>query len=376
MSQKSREEYLELMRVRYGSRGREGKSRLIDEVCELLGVGRKHAIKLLNRAVGERTARPGRPRLYRSDEAEVLTGIWLAGEQPCGKRLKAMVPRWLPYYECEHGKLPVKLRRNLQRMSAASMDRLLAPEKAKRNKGRGGTKPGSLLKTQIPIQSGPWDVDRPGYLEADTVAHCGGSMAGDFIWSITFTDIAIGWTENRATWNKGAQGVLAQVVDIESILPFPILGFDSDNGSEFLNTHLMSHFLNRGKPVKFTRSRPYQKNDNAHVEQKNWTHVRQLLGYQRLEDPSKLELINELYREDWSQFQNFFQPNMKLIRKEKVGSRTRRIYDEPQTPFDRMKRLKRAVSPKRIKRMNEEFREMNPFELRRQMEAKLKRILR
>ena len=138
----------------------------------------------------------------------------------------------------------------------------------------------------------------------------------------------------------------------------------------------MSHFLNRGKPVKFTRSRPYHKNDNAHVEQKNWTHVRQLLGYQRLEDVSKVELINELYREDWSRFQNFFQPNMKLIRKEKIGSKTRRLYDEPRTPFDRMKRLKRGVNPKRIKRMNEEFREMNPFELRRQMEARLKEILR
>ena len=376
MNQKSKEEYLDLMRVRYAGRGREGKSRLIDEVCELLGVGRKHAIKMLNRAVGEPPPRPGRPRLYGSDEADVLKGIWKAGEQPCGKRLKAMVPRWLPFYESENGKLPVKLRRNLERMSAASMDRLLAPAKAKLNKGRGGTKPGSLLKTQIPIQSGPWDVDRPGYLEADTVAHCGGSMAGDFVWSITFTDIASGWTENRATWNKGAQGVLAQVVDMETILPFPILGFDTDNGSEFLNTHLMSHFLNRGKPVKFTRSRPYHKNDNAHVEQKNWTHVRQLLGYQRLEDVSKVELINELYREDWSRFQNFFQPNMKLIRKEKIGSKTRRLYDEPRTPFDRMKRLKRGVNPKRIKRMNEEFREMNPFELRRQMEARLKEILR
>jgi hypothetical protein len=376
MSHTSREEYLDLMRRRYAGRGREGKGKLIDEVCELLRVGRKQAIKLLNRSVGEARPRPGRPSLYGQGELEVLKHIWKAGEQPCGKRLKAMLPVWLPHYEAEVGKLPRKLQRSVQQMSAASIDRILASEKSELNKGRCGTKPGSLLKTQIPIHSGPWVVDRPGYLEADTVAHCGSSMAGEFIWSITLTDIAVGWTENRATWNKGSEGVLAQIRDIEQLLPFPLLGFDSDNGSEFLNGHLMRYFLGREKPIKFTRSRPYHKNDNAHVEQKNWTHVRQLLGYGRLEDASKLELINELYREDWSRFQNFFQPSMKLIRKEKTGSRTRRIYDEPRTPFERMKRIKRGINPKRLKSLGEEFRETNPYELRRRMERKLKQILR
>jgi hypothetical protein len=170
-------------------------------------------------------------------------------------------------------------------------------------------------------------------MEADTVAHCGESMSGDFVWSLTMTDVQTQWTETRAVWNKGQHGVQTRIAEVESALPFAILGFDSDNGGEFLNWHLVDYFLGRPAPVAFTRSRPYRKNDNARVEQKNWTHVRQLVGYDRLAEPAQAELLNELYAQEWSQFRNFFCPTMKHLRTEVEGSRKKRIYDAPQTPF-------------------------------------------
>lgn len=211
MSQKVRMDMLPRLRQRYAGRGRQGKSLMIDELCEQFGYSRKHAIKLLN----------------------------------------ALLKIWLPHYEDEDGKLDASIGKQVRQISPAQIDRLLAPSKAKGG-GRGC---------------------------------CGGSLAGDFVWSVTYTDIHSGWTANRAVWNKGAHGIVTATQDVEDRLPFAILGFDCDNGSEFPNHHLVNYFTDRKKKVGFTRSRPYQKNDNGHVEQKNWTHVRQLLGYQRLEGP-------------------------------------------------------------------------------------------
>jgi hypothetical protein len=204
----------------------------------------------------------------------------------CSKRLKAALPLWLPFYEEKYGTLPATIRCQLVQISPATMDRLLKKVRARYpGKGLCGTRPGRLLKHQIPIRTDNRDLAQPGFLEADTVAHCGSAMAGDFIWSLTLTDIYSQWTENRAVWNKGAKDVLEQIKDVEGRLPFAILGFDVDNGSEFLTFHLWRYLLDRPGPVPLTRSRPYRKNDQAHVEQKNWTHVRQLLGYERLEAP-------------------------------------------------------------------------------------------
>jgi hypothetical protein len=363
------------MRTRYEGRPKTGKSALIDEVCAVLEISRKHAIKLLNRDPNDHRPKPGRPRIYRDTEQVVLRKIWAASEYPCGKRLKAVLPLWLPHYEMEEGRLSSTHRKKLLEMSAATMDRLLEGDRADLWRGKCGTKPGSLIRSQIPIQSGPWDVDRAGYFEADTVAHCGGSMAGDFIWSITFTDVLVGWTEIRATWNKGAAGVLEQVKDLENTLPYAILGFDTDNGSEFLNHHLVRYFRQRDKPVKFTRSRPYKKNDNAHVEQKNWTHVRQLLGYNRLENPALVEPLNVLYREKWGLLQNFFLPNMKLVSKQRVGGRTTRKYDVPQTPYTRLKQKRRGVRSKKLGELRDLHASLNPFELKREIELGLKGLL-
>lgn len=378
MSQTSTREVLLKMRERYARRGREGRSRLLDEVCELCGYGRKHAVKLLNGklpVVGGKRRRGGPRPHYGEPEKAVLKVIWLVAEQPCGKRLKAALALWLPYYEAERGGIEGGLRESLLVLSAATIDRLLAPCRAALgHRGRCGTRPGSLLRKHIPVRTEHWDVAGPGWMEADTVAHCGESMEGDFCWSLTMTDVHTQWTETRAIWNKGQHAVRARVAEVEVALAFAILGFDSDNGSEFLNWHLADYFLKRPEPVAFTRSRPYHKNDNARVEQKNWTHVRQLVGYGRLADPEQAELLNDLYAKEWGQFRNFFCPTMKHLRTEVEGSRKKRVYDQPMTPFERLK-ASPGVNPEQMKGLEKLKATLNPFKLKRIIERKLRGVL-
>ncbi|MFI0348803.1 MAG: integrase, partial [Chthoniobacterales bacterium] len=342
-----------------------------NELCEQWKYSRKHAIKLLNGKVGcakKNSRKKGRPFFYGEKIKIILLRVWKASEQPCGKRLAAMMALWLPHYEKSYGKLSDKIREQVKKISPAQIDRLLAPHKV--IKGRCGTKPGGILKTQIPIRTDNWEITQPGFFEADTVAHCGTSLAGDFIWSLTFTDICSGWTSNRAVWNKGAHGIVEAIKCIESDLPFKILGFDSDNGSEFLNHHLINYFSNRPKKVGFTRSRPYRKNDNAYVEQKNWTHVRQLLGYDRLEDPKMIELINEIYCEFWEPLNNFFKPCMKLIKKERDGAKIKRYHDKPLTPCDRLLQSK-DIEDEIKKDLLKKRASLNPFDLSQKLEKKL-----
>jgi hypothetical protein len=370
----SKREYLLAIWERYQRVGRRFKSKILDEFCAVCGYSRKYAIGLLSRKPRRRQRKPGPRRRYDGQVLEPLKVIWLAAEQMCSKRLKAALPLWLPFYEQEHGPLVEPVRKKLLQISAASIDRLLKKERARyRGKGLCGTRPGGLLKHQIPIRTDNDDVDRPGFLEADTVAHCGNSLAGDFIWSITFTDIFCQWTENRATWNKGAEGVLGQVKDVEAHLPFELLGFDVDNGSEFLCFHLCRYLLDRPRPVPLTRSRPYRKNDQAHVEQKNWTHVRQLLGYQRLEQPELVPLINELYR-TWGLLHNFFCPNLKLLSKTRKGAKTIRKYSPPQTPYQRLLESKH-LSQEQKQKLQSRFQQLNPLQLKREIEQKLKLVL-
>ncbi|NIS68760.1 MAG: integrase, partial [Proteobacteria bacterium] len=239
-----------------------------------------------------------------------LKRIWLASNLPCSKRLKALMPLWLPGYVELYGHLSAETLRALVRISPATMDRLLFSVRVQyRKRGRATTKPGTLLRKHIPINTNQWDESRPGFLEADTVAHCGQSLSGMFAYTIDCVDIATGWSEQRAVWGKGETGVLEQIHHIEQSLPFALLGFDCDNGSEFLNHHLLRHLTQRKRPIQFTRSRPYHKDDNAHVEQKNWTHVRQWLGYERLDDPRVVPLLNDLYTQEWRLFHNFFCPS-------------------------------------------------------------------
>lgn len=380
MSAKSRGEVLEQARRRYGGRGKEGRSRLLDEVCALCDYERKYASKVLRgkRAIagagGQR--RGGSQALYGEAERAVIKAIWLAAEQPCGKRLKAALGLWLPYYEKRHGRLKKRGKAKVLAISAATIDRLLAPCRiALGSRGRCGTRPGTLLRSQIPIRTEHWEVSGPGFIEADTVAHCGESMAGEFCWSITATDVHTQWTETRAVANRGQAAVAERIAQIEAALPFVILGFDTDNGGEFLNWHLVDYFGKRTAPVSFTRSRAYRKNDNARVEQKNWTHVRQLVGYGRLEGSAVTELLDELYRQEWSWFRNFFCPVMKHLRTEIKGSQKRRIYDRPATPFERLKACPQAQRAQ-LAKMHKLFVSLDPFALKEKIEQKLRAVLR
>lgn len=372
----SRREYLEAIRNRYRKACRKEKTVILNEFCANCGYNRKYAIRLLRKKSPPLPNRkPGPAYRYDKDLLLVpLKRIWFATDQMCSKKLKAAIPLWLPFYEEEHEALSLQVRQKLLEMSPATIDRLLKPLRALYKKGRCSTKPGTLLKNQIPIKTHNWDVTRPGYFEADTVAHCGNSMAGDFVFSLTFTDIYSGWTENRAVWGKGSQGVLLQIRNIEERIAFPILGFDCDNGSEFLNYHLVRYFTDRPKaPVQFTRSRPYRKNDNAFVEQKNWTHVRQLLGYDRFDNPELVPLINDLYLNEWSLFTNYFCPTLKLKEKQRIYSRYTKKYEPPTTPCQRLLDS-HDVSSAAKRSLKAVYNSLNPFKLKRKIDDKLKAI--
>jgi hypothetical protein len=371
MSLQSKREYLGQIRSRYRRAGRVYKSKILDEYCQVCGYDRKYAIKRLAADPHRPRRQPGRKPLYDKEHLlPVLKRVWLASDQMCSKRLRAALPKWLPHL----APLDVESKTQLLALIPATMDRLLRPLRVRYpGKGLGGTKPGTLLKHHIPIRTGNWDITHPGFIEADTVAHCGNSLAGDFVWSLVFTDIFSGWTQLRAIWNKGAAGIQEQIADLEQQTPFALEGFDCDNGSEFLNYPLLHYFTQRQEPVAFTRSRPYHKNDNAHVEQKNWTHVRQLLGWKRLENPQLVAPINDLYREEWSAYQNFFCPSMKLVSKVRVRSRYRKRYDPPQTPYERLLQS-REVSPENKRQLQAAYARLNPFALKKTIELKLKNI--
>ena len=368
---------LTVYRRRYQGRGLEGKSRLLDEFCEHYGYERKYAIKLLGGAVAPgliKRSPPGPEPKYGAI-LEVVEHVWAAAEQLCGKRLVCALPLWLPHYERHYGKLLPCQRKLIGQVSAATLDRLLADKRSRFFRGLGGTKPGTLLRHHVPIQGEVWNEQRVGFMEADSVAHCGCSLAGNFIWSLTYTDLACAWTEGRAVWNKGSRGVLDQTRDVESELPFTILGFDFDNGSEWLNWALIRYLQVRAKPVQLSRSRPYHKDDNAHVEQKNWMWPRQLLGYGRLEREELVQPINRLYKELWGPLHNFFLPSMKLINKWRVGSRWVRRYDLPQTAYQRLL-ASGQLKPAPAARLRERYEALDPFQLATAVERALKPILR
>jgi len=379
MSPRSKREYIEAVFLRYKIAPYKEKTIILDEFCATCSYHRKHAIRLLRRFkrfTTPKTKKRGRAPVYPPKLLlKPLKQIWLAANLPCSKRLKAILPLWLPGYAQSFGNLPPEVSQALLSISAATIDRLLNPVRIQyKKRGRATTKPGTLLRKQIPIKTNQWDESRPGFLEADTVAHCGESLSGMFAYTLDCVDIATGWSEQRAVWGKGESAVLEQIKQIETALPFPLLGFDSDNGSEFLNHHLLKHFVQRTRPVQFTRSRAYHKDDNAHVEQKNWTHVRQWLGYQRLDNPTVVPLLNRLYRQEWRLFHNFFCPSVKLLSKERIGSKTIKHHDRPKTPYQRI--MDSPHIPLNIKQhLSKQLEKLNPFVLRKTMENMLKQIL-
>jgi len=367
MGTQERRAYLDAIRTRYRRARKSGKTAILDEFCAVCGYHRKYALRLL-RPSGKRDKRsvrkPGPASRYAVPElVEALRTIWLASDQLCSKRLKAALSLWLPHYETSFKPLSIETRALLAAISPASIDRLLKPIRAQTGRrGLSGTKPGTLLKKHIPIQTGVWDVTQPGFIEADTVAHCGDSLAGDFVWSLTMTDLCTGWTECRATWNKGAA-------------PPPPPGFDCDNGSEFLNWHLLRHFQSAAQPVKFTRSRPYHSNDNAHVEQKNWSCVRQLFGYDRLGRAAMVKPMNDLYAKEFSLLTNFFYPTLKLASKARDGSKWIRKHSKPVTPAQRL--IDHPDLPQDVRdELSARMKTLNPFLIQKEIQRKLKAIFK
>jgi hypothetical protein len=376
MSKREKQAYLKAIWGRYAKSDRAGKGRILDEFCLNCGYSRKYALRLLRRSPSKPPpAKPGRRSRYNCEAVLIpLRAIWLATDQMASKRLCRALPLWLPHYEAAQGRLEASVRERLLAISPATIDRLLAPLRAQAGRrGLSGTKPGTLLKHQIPLQTNTWDASLPGFMEADTVAHCGSSLAGDFVWSLTMTDLYSGWTECRATWNKGSAGVLAQIQAIQTALPFTLRGFDCDNGSEFLNWHLLRHFQKH--TVQFTRSRPYHSNDNAHVEQKNWSCVRQLFGYDRFANPKAVALMNDLYANEFSQLNNFFYPTMKLAEKKRVGARIVKKHAPPQTPVQRLLNHP-AIEETTKASLRSKQDSLNPFILRDTIQQKLRQIFK
>ena len=376
MSQPTKDEVLTKLRGRYARAGRQHKSKLLDQAIDWFDYHRKAAIRALRH-----TPRPprapafiGRPLKY---EPAVLLPplkvIWLASQQPCGKLLAAALPDWVPAYETYHRQLATDVRQALLAASPATLDRLLAPARAQHGRPRGGTRPGTLLRQQIPLRGGLWDENQAGYLEIDTVALCGGRLDGDLVWMLDTLDIGTTWVEARAVWNRGQANTLAQLQDIETALPFTLLGLDSDNGGEFLNWHLLHGCQQRAAPVKFTRSRPYKKDDNAHIEQKNWTHIRPWFGYERHDNPEVVPLLNALTTGAWGQLVNLFRPALKLKSKERIGSRIKRVYEDPQTPYERVQASAQVSAGKKAE-LQKLKAGRNPFALAAQVERELKAI--
>ena len=364
----------------YQRAGRKQKTVLLDGFVEATGYSRNHAGLLLRyqgrqlywkgkrfraeiRVQGQKR---GRKTKYGEQVQRALVQIWEMLDYLCSKRLAAVLPEVIAQLE-RFGELHVSraTRQLLLQISPASIDRRLRPERQKfQLRGRSHTKPGTLRKFQVPLkQFADWKPEQPGFLEIDLVAHEGGQARGDFAQTLDVTDLYSGWTECQAVQNKAQVWVFEALQQILERLPFPVLGLASDNGAEFINDYLIQYCSRH--QITFCRSRAYRKNDNCHVEQKNYSVVRRAVGYQRFDTSAQLELLNQLYQRLRLQV-NFFNPQMKLLRKERHGSRIRRLYDRPQTPYQRL--LASPAIPANTKRQLQRcYQSLNPALLHRQI---------
>lgn len=360
----ARRQYLIAIQERYKKATRKQKSIILTEFCEVCGYNRKYAILILKSDLNKKAlkSKPGRPAKYDNAFSKCLREIWEATGRICSKKLKAAIPIWIKFFEFSdhHENLLLKI-------GSSSIDRVLKPYRELR--GLSSTRP-SLFRHRVPIELISGYVSEPGHVEADTVAHCGNSLQGDFINTLTVTDLATGWTENRALWGKTGSAVVSAMKEIEEVLPFYMKGFASDNGSEFLNQEMENYLLERKRKVKWTRRRPYKKNDAAHVEQKNWTHVRELFAYDRFDNIHLRNQMNTIYKDYWNTLQNFFIPVFKLYSKERVGGKIRKVYDTPQTPYQRLL-TGGYIEEMQSNRLKKRMETLNPVTLKKELEKKL-----
>jgi hypothetical protein len=373
VSRQGKWEYLKAIHPRYRQAPRAEKGRILDEFCQVTGYHRKSALRLLHGPPPGRRppSRRRRALTYGTRVIQVLAAISRAAGYPWSIRLQALLPLWLPWARTRFRLTPA-LEQQLLALSPRQMDRRLAPYKPQGQRGRyGRTKPGTLLKHHIPLRTDRWDVTVPGFTEVDLVAHSGESGEGEFLHSLNQTDIHTTWVETRAVLGRGQAGVAAALEEMRQALPFRLQGIDSDNGSEFINAHLYRYC--QAEAIQFTRGRPYKKDDNAHVEQKNWTHVRKLMGYVRYDSREAQMAMNDLYRTELRLFQNLCLPSVKLVRKVRVGSRIRRVYDRPQTPFERVRACPEA-DPRKVASLQALREQLDPFALAEAIDQKLTRL--
>ena len=376
MRRSSVKEYSETMRQRYWGSSKSEKGRLLDEFVEVTGYHRKSAIRLLSGSSSSGSTRNrGRPAVYDIEVRDALRTVWEASDRLCGKRLAPFM-RELSERLVEHGELRVteEVMGQVGGVSASTIDRLMRPYKLVGvRKPFSTTKPGSLLKAQIPIRTfAEWDEDKPGFIEVDLVAHCGDTTEGLYVNTLTAVDIATGWVECQAVWGKGQDRVGGAVHEVVKLLPFPLVGLDSDNGSEFINQHLFAYC--KRKEITFTRSRPYRKNDSAHVEQKNWSVVRRLIGYGRYTTRESLKLLQRVYSLT-RQYINYFQPVMKLRSKTRRGAKVHKTYDRARTPYQRLLEYD-VLSTEDRQTMQRRYEFLNPLRLRNQIDQAVEALLR
>ena len=364
MTRTSIQEYLAAIRERYEGAGKEEKGRVLDEAVRITGYHRKALIRALRKKSGRQSqGRRGRRRRYQGPVIGALKELWEATDRICAKRLHPFIPELIPVLRRYGNRsITAEVEAQLSRMSAATMDRLLRPfRQAGGRRPLSTTKPGSLLKSMIPIRTfGDWEESRPGFLEVDLVAHCGESTEGFYLTTLNTVDIATGWVECQAVWGKGQNRVGAGIRHVAQRLPFPLLGLDSDNGGEFINQHLY-RYCARHK-ITFTRSRPYKKNDSAHIEQKNWTVIRRVVGYDRFSSKAAYETMNRLYGV-LHLYLNFFQPSMKLLSKTREGAKVRKVYDAAKTPYQRLLDSSGILTDEQRTALAATYRGLNPTQL-------------
>lgn len=374
MSQRSKREMIAAIQPRYLKANKAGKAHILNEFIATTGYHRKYAIRVLKHGSPPKgLKKPGRRKVYQGEVIQALEQIWEICGRICSKRLHPFLPEMVRVLKrCGELSLSAETQGLLLGMSRATIDRCLQPARFEpRPHGLSTTKPGSLLKAAIPIRTfTPWEEERPGFLEMDLVAHCGESTEGTYLNTLTATDLATGWTEVRGLANKSQSAVSEAILELRQGLPFALLGIDSDNGSEFINETLLRYC--QTEQITFTRSRPYQKNDQAHVEQKNWSVVRHTVGYDRLETAEELSLLCSIYS-DLRVYVNFFQPVLKLVGKERIDGKLIRSYDRAQTPYRRVLTLN--TIPLEVKaRLTAQYVQLNPVTLRASIDAKVARL--
>jgi len=371
MSQRSKREMIETIRPRYLKANRIGKARILDEITATTGYHRKYAIRVLRHGLKPKgLKKPGRRKKYQGEVVQILEQVWEIYGRICSKRLHPFLSEGVAILErCHELSMSPELKQLLMSMSPATIDRCLRKARFTHPQhGLSTTKPGYLLKKAIPVRTfTPWEEENPGFLEIDLVAHCGQTTEGTYLNTLRATDLATGWTECLALPNKTQFGVSQAIGKLQEDLPFPLLGLDSDNGSEFINDTLYRYCL--AELITFTRSRPYQKNDQAHVEQKNWSVVRHTVGYDRLETSEELALLGSIYS-DLRLYINFFQPVLNLISKHRIDGKVIRAYDQAKTPFRRVLALDSL--PLEIKaRLTDQYLHLNPVALRTSIDTKV-----